>query len=727
MKPKNAVTALYEGGEDGNGSSKDEVNDGQEQIDGAGDAHGEVEQEPKTPADFADLPVELVSLCDTFIDSLSAKVHPTPPTVDRLSSLFQDFYVLASQHINTHISILSSRQHRQNSSSSVSSASSRSKTRAASNSLAGRDRHRSIPDEHASEHQLLTPEELTERKKARKLLEKKRTALEEAVERRVCEKIYPRIFQHRSTSDEAADSKLQSKTAALSVVGIGLKDLGVDLGFPAEPEKAAEKEGEVRERLEGAREEIRAMNDEHTPLEKLTRLKKAHKCIVDTLAEFHPSSSADEILPLLIFTLITSPPEGTSVISNLYFIQRFRSESKIDGEAAYCLTNLEAAITFLETVDLSQLRADEPASGPAKTSRPTTPKSDDKDKTIPFPVLVEDKTTPFPALAEATPTQSISAPKLSPALISPPKPGMSGAEASLRPTPKNRRLSDLLHPATALGNAGKDALLGTADQGLKTIGTSLGQSYDFLVGKLKERQERVHGVLLPKTLDDARRLVGTPPPVEDNDSVSASAASSLIGERQKDDKLMSLISGRAPQVRDRSVESARSGSSTGRTSTARKPDPTRPGLAVTNAPAAAANQVAEGIRMLSSSFNPLNKFAQMRAGFSRTPVPAPPASTSTASPTKSEAKVKEEDEAEVKDLTTAFPDLSAVLPPKTPSPVKEEAPKLPDVEMKPKIDGPVQRFMDVRSPGDLRLSEVVELLRDYRRLAGALKERDAFK
>lgn len=35
--------------------------------------------------------------------------------------------------------------------------------------------------------------------------------------------------------------------------------------------------------------------------------------------------------------------------------------------------------------------------------------------------------------------------------------------------------------------------------------------------------------------------------------------------------------------------------------------------------------------------------------------------------------------------------------------------------------------MEIQNPGDLKLSEVLELLRDYRRLAGALKEVGAFK
>jgi hypothetical protein len=54
----------------------------------------------------------------------------------------------------------------------------------------------------------------------------------------------------------------------------------------------------------------------------------------------------------------------------------------------------------------------------------------------------------------------------------------------------------------------------------------------------------------------------------------------------------------------------------------------------------------------------------------------------------------------------AFPDLASSLPP------KEQI----------KIAPPIKRFMEVSNPGDLKISEVLELLRDYRRLAGALKD-----
>ena len=59
----------------------------------------------------------------------------------------------------------------------------------------------------------------------------------------------------------------------------------------------------------------------------------------------------------------------------------------------------------------------------------------------------------------------------------------------------------------------------------------------------------------------------------------------------------------------------------------------------------------------------------------------------------------------------AFPDIAAALPPK----------------QTPKIAPPNRRFMELQTPGDLRLGEVLDLLKDYRRLANALKGMGAFE
>ncbi|EDN90831.1 hypothetical protein SS1G_00231 [Sclerotinia sclerotiorum 1980 UF-70] len=660
----------------------------------------------KLPADFDELPIELVSLADSFIDSLSAKIHPTPPSIDKLSGLFQDFYAVAANHINTHISALSSRQHRSSSpapsASSLSSTASKIRAKAAS---MNKERPKVI-ERKSSEQQMLTSEEINERKRARKALEHKRVALEEAIERRVCEGIYDRIWRHRSSQDEAQDEKLRSKTAALSVVGIGLVDLGVDLGIESseEPDAAEKRELEVREWLEGARGELIAMNDEKYPLGKLNHLKAAHKCIVDTLSHFHPSSSADEIMPMLIFTLITSRPEGIDVISNLYFIQRFRCETKIDGEAAYCLTNLEAAISFLETVDLASLRADEIPSGPLKiSSRPGTPKIEKPD---PLTVSITPTALSAPATSSANPSPSVSKP--TPSSLS-----------SFRPTVQqaDRRLSDIFQSPAALGAAG-DAFLDSADQGFKSIGNSLGDSYKFLLGKLKERDStgQAQEISIPKTLDDARKLISTPPP-EDEGSVSGGSTpeSPSVKEQKNvpsteskpegrsrsdssqrlDDRVLSFIGGRKI-TRERSTDSNRSGGSSSKRVSFLQDENGEKGTPSPQAPAS--NQaIVESMRNLGNSLNPMNRIAGMgmMRGFGRVTTPTTP------TPTKSTAQ-----DGGVADLTTTFPDL---------------VPSLPAKEV-PKIAPPNKRFMELQNPGDLKISEVMELLRDYRRLAGALKD-----
>ena len=586
---------------------------------------------------------------DSFIDSLSAKVHSTPPTVDKLSGWFQDFYAVAAAHINTHISALSSRQHRESSPApSISSLSSTaSKLRAKAVSISSKERPKLPSEKSESEQQMLTAEEISDRKRARKVLEHMKVALEEAIERRVCEGIYDRIWRHRSTQDEAQDDKLRSKTAALSVVGIGLTDLGVDLGQESieGPAATENKEKEVREWLEDAREELVAMNEEKYPLGKLQHLKACHKAIVDTLSHFHPSSSADEIMPMLIYTLITSRPEGIDVISNLYFIQRFRNESKIDGEAAYCLTNLEAAITFLETVDLASLRADEVPSGPPKSnSRPNTPRVEKYE----------------PMLLGLTPSPGVAIPELNAAMASPTiskaQPSLSGLRPGMQV--QNRRLSDMFQPPAVLGAAG-DAVLNTADQSFKTIGNSLGDSYKFLLGKLKERQEDSTGqkpeIVVPKTLDDARKLVSTPPPEDDG---SASGGSSLYSpdttERKRadsgarpDDKVLSIIGGRKPAPRERSADSARSSASSKKVAFAQEGEKAPSPLhAAVPTPSQTPNPaIVESMRNLGNSLNPMNRIAGM--GMMR--------SFGRAAPTSAPAASKPISEGGVADLTAVSP------------------------------------------------------------------------
>ncbi|KAI1496732.1 hypothetical protein F5X99DRAFT_399486 [Biscogniauxia marginata] len=653
---------------------------------------------PRASVDMDEIPIELVSKTDNFIDSLSARVHPTPPNIDNLSRLFQDFYHVAAQHIQTHIASLATRQTRESSpAASISSrASAASLLRAKAASFGSKDKAKPV---HAKEpeQQMLTAEEYANRKKARRALEQKRVLLEEAIERRLCEGIYDRIYRHRTTQDEAQDDRLRSKTAALALVGIGPLDLGVDLGEPPDDlEALAKKQEEIREHLEQARKDLTIMHEKRYPLGKLNHLKAAHKSIVDTLSHFHPSSSADEIMPMLIYTLITMPPENLNVISDSMFIQRFRCEEKLEGEAAYCLTNLEAAITFLQTVDLASLRADEASSGPTKSEGQSG----------------NPKTETFPPAYTAGLSASTSGPALTPENAQVTRPGLTSsvsASSGLRAAVQHRRLSDLIQtPAQAIGTA-SDSFFNTADQGFKTIGNSLGDSYKFFLGKLRDSADG-RGLVVPRTLDDARKLIGTPPPPEDDASMDGSVSGQANEENDRsttnrEDRVLSLVGGKKV-ARDHSTDSTRSASSSKKLGPAEENKEKAAATGTNPSPAPSNPALVESMRNLGSSLNPMNRFSgmSMMRGFGRAATtPTPPTTTPTKDTTNKSV--------EGGDLAAAFPDLASALPPK-------------DV---PKVEPPKKRFMELQNPGDLRLGEVLDLLRDYRRLAGALKNMGAFK
>lgn len=536
---------------------------------------------------------------------MSVKVHRTPPSIDRLSQLFQDFYAQASGHIDTHIKILASRYNRDASpaasSSSISSAASRLRNKASS--LSAKDRPRN-----EAEQQMITPEELADRKLMRRNLEVKRHMLEEAIERRLCEGIYDRIYRHKSTQDEALDDKLRSKTAALSMVGIGPADLGVDLGglSAASPEDRADKTDQISKRLEQARKDLVNMHASRYPLGKINHLKAAHRSIVDTIAYFHPSASADEIMPMLIFTLITLPPEHLHVISDTRFIQSFRWQPKLTGEAAYCITNLEATISFLQTVDLATLRSDELPQGPPK-HQPGTPKTE----TFP-PAYPQGPSPPTAETSNENATAEMTDPSARKAPIA----------------AKNRRLSDLVNtPAQAFG-AASDAVFATADQGLKTVSNSLGDSYKFLVGKFRESQNsQQESIAVPRTLDDARKLVSTPTEEEDATMLQAEDADALKRPSAREDRVLSIIGG----TRDRSNDSAVSGrsatSSRNNKSARGTPSPSQTHTQPAGPPQN--NPVLDQMRNhLTTSFNPMarlsNQIGMMRS-FGRNVTPQPQA------------------------------------------------------------------------------------------------------
>ncbi|CEL01394.1 hypothetical protein ASPCAL00976 [Aspergillus calidoustus] len=605
-----------------------------------------------------ELPIELISLTDRFVNSLSARVHSSPPTIERISTLFQDFYLRAESHIATHISALASRINRDPS---------------------------PLPpnrkDSDASSRQMLTASEVTERRTARKLLASKRVDLEEAVERRACESVYEKIWRHKSTLDEVRDEKLRSKTAALLLVGINLEELGVDIDIATIDEKSQK---EADDCFSTARGCLEKMNEEKYPLGKLRHLAAAHKAIVDALTKLLPSSSsADEILPALIYTLVTCPPEGINIISNLSFVQRFRAASKVDGETAYCLTNLEAAISFLENVDLTELRADGAVEGQTKIANSEAAS------------LTENVQPSQPVTEE--PTSSMSSVTAS---ADPPKP-IGKEPSSTLPPPgpaptQQGRLNTLFQPPAKVLGAANDAVRNTADQGLKNISATLDSSFNFLFGRLKELQSNQipsqdgTASVLPKTLAEARQLVTS----TDNTQSSKEADSGKepiieqsrlrrIGSRAED-TFSGLVSGqRTP--RDRSADSVRTQGSRASLAASSLSNENRAPSSSSSLPIPTP---LESMRNFGNTLNPLNHIPGMIRGFGR-----------------------------------ATPESSAL-----PSPALPDRNKGPSTTREARIDPPIQRFLQTQNANDLTIGDVSVLLEDYKRIAAALsKQISTFK
>ncbi|KAJ3054232.1 hypothetical protein HK097_002348 [Rhizophlyctis rosea] len=143
------------------------------------------------------------------------------------------------------------------------------------------------------------------------------------------------------------DLFMQRRICLLSIAGFGLEHLGLPKGSPEGLEDLV--------RLAGI-ELVRADYAEH-PKEKLDAIVKCHQQVADRMSSCFPldgeTSSADVLLPLLIYLAVRiNPPR---LVSNIRFVQKFYPTHNMDGYAAYCLTNLSAVHSYLESVDASMM------------------------------------------------------------------------------------------------------------------------------------------------------------------------------------------------------------------------------------------------------------------------------------------------------------------------------------------------------------------------------------
>ncbi|XP_062020455.1 vacuolar protein sorting-associated protein 9A-like [Rosa rugosa] len=111
-----------------------------------------------------------------------------------------------------------------------------------------------------------------------------------------------------------------------------------------------------------AEKELQKINAFKAPREKLLCIMNCCKVINNLLlnasmSEKHVLAGADDFLPVLIYvTIKANPPQ---LHSNLKFIQLYRRQAKLVSEAAYYLTNLVSAKTFISELNAKSLSIDE--------------------------------------------------------------------------------------------------------------------------------------------------------------------------------------------------------------------------------------------------------------------------------------------------------------------------------------------------------------------------------
>jgi len=286
-----------------------------------------------------------------------------------------------------------------------------------------------------------------------------------------------------------------------------------------------------------------------------------------------------------------------------------------------------------------------------------------------------------------------------------PKPQLSA------PSIHQRRLSNLFQPPSKVFGAANDAVRNTADQGLKNISNTLDNSFNFLFGRLKEVQSNQRGgmdnqrTMLPKTLDEARRLVATPIILDEKNVTNEDAlvrggeameqSSETSNTLRPEDRRGGRFDERQ-SPRDRSVDSSRSNDSGRRQAATVRfgsqrdqitPSPSTSSFIFSTNPT---STPLESMKNFGNTFNPLNHIPGMIRGFGRTAPETPTAPSSTVSATERQGKSLAPG--------NGGSELATIT----------------------KIDPPIKRFLELQDAGDLKVGEIAELLEDYKRLAMTL-------
>ncbi|CCA77889.1 related to VPS9 (involved in vacuole trafficking) [Serendipita indica DSM 11827] len=105
--------------------------------------------------------------------------------------------------------------------------------------------------------------------------------------------------------------------------------------------------------LNFAEQELLKINHYKAPRDKMICILNCCKVIFGLLRQLKNEQGADAFVPVLILVVLQANPEH--LLSNVEYIQRFRSPSKLQSESGYYLSSLMGAVSFIETMDHTSL------------------------------------------------------------------------------------------------------------------------------------------------------------------------------------------------------------------------------------------------------------------------------------------------------------------------------------------------------------------------------------
>lgn len=108
-----------------------------------------------------------------------------------------------------------------------------------------------------------------------------------------------------------------------------------------------------RKFLSLAQQELLKINSYRAPRDKVIQILNCCKVIFGFLKNNKTDQSADSFVPLLIYTVLRANP--AHLVSNVQYILRFRNQDKLNGEAGYYISSLSGVMSFIETLDRTNL------------------------------------------------------------------------------------------------------------------------------------------------------------------------------------------------------------------------------------------------------------------------------------------------------------------------------------------------------------------------------------